>query len=181
MKILKAILLIMLSASIIGILSIITFNIYNKKLEQKEDNKIVSKLEKLMPQNTLAVMENNENSILVVDSFSYIGILEIPSLDLKLPVLKEKAQNRKYTLYAYKNSSEKLILLSDNDYGLKKYFIKLREYDEIYFKNVRGQKKKYILTSVTNQNEEIDNLTENIIIKLTKYNSYLVLKGITEE
>lgn len=181
MKILKIILLIMLVISIIGMLTIIVLYIYNGKVEQKKDNEVVTKLEELIPENSLEVIDDNGNSTLEIDSFSYIGILEIPSLNLKLPILKEENENRKFTLYVYKNTLEKLMLSSNNDYGLKKYLINLKEYDEIYFKNVRGQTKKYILTSVTNQNEELDSFNEDIIIKLTKYNSCLVLKGISEE
>lgn len=77
--------------------------------------------------------------------------------------------------------ANKIVIIANNDYGRIDILKMLREYDSISFKNMRGFEKQYIITSVTTENEQVNNFDEDIIIKIKDYDSYLTIKGIIKQ
>lgn len=180
MKLAKIAFVIILVISIIVILLTCIYEDYNAK---EHEERIIDILEEVIPQEFLGSVETNENPSYEIDSFSYVGMLWIPKIDAKYPVLKEENEEKKFTfsMYTINNVDDKIILVANDDYGRIQGLKILKEYDTIYFKNMRGLKQEYIVTSITNKNEQIDNLEEDLVIKIKNYNSYLTIKGVLKK
>lgn len=177
MKLAKKAFVIILVISIIIILFACIYEDYNAKEHEK---RIINILEEVIPEEFLGSVEENENPSYEIDSFSYVGMLWIPKIEAKYPILKEENEEKKFTfsMYTVNNIDDKIILVANDDYGRMQGLKMLQEYDTIYFKNMRGLEEEYIVTSITNKNEQIDNLEENLVIKIKNYNSYLTIKGV---
>lgn len=180
MKLAKIIFFVILVLSITIVLSACVYEDYNAKNHEAE---VIDILESVIPEEFLGSVETNENPSYEIDSFSYVGMLRIPKLDAKYPVLKEESKEKKFTfsMYTVDNIDNQIILVANDDYGRLEGLKMLKEYDTIYFKNMRGLENQYTITSITNANEEINNFEENIVIKIKKYKSYLTIKGVIKQ
>lgn len=183
MKIIKKILLIILIISIIIVCYLTYKNITKIKNQPKINEKIIQELERLIPDEYLEPLgESDEMSTLEIESTSYIGIIDIPSLNLKIPISSSKSSENIFAPVVddENSNSERMVLISNQDYGRIKELIKLKEYDEIIFKDVRGQKYKYLVSSVTNADEIEDGGNDNLILQLKNLTITVTVRGILE-
>lgn len=179
MKLTKIIFTVILIISIVGVLITLIYEVCNAK---KQEQIVANILDNVIPKEFLGVVETSENPAYEINSISYIGIISIPKLDIKYPVLKEENEKKKFTFSMYSlEEANKIVIIANNDYGRIDILKMLREYDSISFKNMRGFEKQYIITSVTTENEQVNNFDEDIIIKIKDYDSYLTIKGIIKQ
>lgn len=180
MRVLKKILLVIVIFSICIIVFLLFRNINMKKVQKDKDNEIISKMENLIPKESLGELEIGEGKpTLEIDSKSYVGMLNIDSLKLKFPVQSIRDLSNDFALYLDDTTTDtKTVIVCEADYGRKKELMKLKEYDEISFITIRGNEYQYTITSITNIDEKIDDSEENLIIKIKDGNFCITIRGV---
>lgn len=119
---------------------------YNKYVDYESkvnEEKIVNELVDKMGESI-----SGDTSDIDVDGEKYIGILEIPKIDVALPVSRDYSfEQMSQSLCRYSGSfEEKNIIICGHNY--KYYLDNLKDVydkDEIYFTDVKGIKTKYVV------------------------------------
>lgn len=93
MKLTKIIFTVILIISIVGVLITLIYEVCNAK---KQEQIVANILDNVIPKEFLGVVETSENPAYEINSISYIGIISIPKLDIKYPVLKEENEKEIY-------------------------------------------------------------------------------------
>lgn len=148
---------------IVSALSLVVYNIYTDKAAEKQSHNIIVTLEeeisKHTPNNTDlydigSVNYDNGDSeagTIVINNNEYIGIIYIPTINIKLPVMKEwNYDNLKISPCRYTgNVSEDNLIIAAHNYS--SHFGQLKNLiydDEIYFIDANGKKYGYIVSSI---------------------------------
>ena len=146
-------------------LSLAVCNIHTDRNAGKYSEKVLQELEAELPElNTATQFEeydlsfNSEAESINIDSKSYIGIIHIPSLDLKLPVLSEwNYDNLKLAPCRYKGTvSDNSLIIAAHNYSSHFGKIKdLNQGNEIYFIDTNGTVHSYTVseTEIINGND----------------------------
>lgn len=128
---------------IIASLGLLSYNKYEDFKSKKNEEKISNELIANIGEN-----QKNDVSEIDIDGEKYIGILEIPKIDVALAVSKDYSFEQMSTsLCRYSGSiEEKNIIICGHNY--KSYLDKLKDVydkDEVYFTDVKGIKTKYVV------------------------------------
>lgn len=137
-------------------LSLASYNIYTDKCAGNYSEDILKELESEIPElersSETGISENNEEqsnlqmSFKEIDNNQYIGIIHIPSLNVKLPVIKQwNYENLKSAPCLYSgNVTDNSMVIAGHNYS--SHFGNLKQLstgDEIYFIDVDGNLYSY--------------------------------------
>ncbi len=143
---------IFMSIGIIFIFISLGFTVFNIALQKKADSLSKNVVETLktnvIPSESLDTFEDDEQSV-TIDGNIYIGIIDIPSLDISLPVMGEFTyEGLKYSPCRYKGSfDDDNVIISAHNY--KNQFGKLEDItggEIVTFTDVNGNVYKYKTT-----------------------------------
>lgn len=126
---------------------------------KKRSNEVLETMEKEgveiaginLPKDTMKMYSGAEMPKKTIDGKEYIGILEIPSLGLSLPILAQwEEQNAVYAPCRYEGSAyEDNMIIAGHNY--RSHFASLKRLDlgaEIYFIDLDGTRFHYIVNSM---------------------------------
>lgn len=127
-------------------------NYENKKAEEQSDKLVNSLVDMANSQaNTEIDPFDSEMKVVDIDGYGYIGYLEIPELDLNLPVMSEWDYPRlKIAPCRYYGSTktDNLVICAHNFRSHFGYIGKLNVDSTIVFTDMEGTKQMYTVTSV---------------------------------
>lgn len=127
-------------------------NYENKKAEEQSDKLVNSLVDMANSQaNTEVDPFDTEMKVVDIDGYGYIGYLEIPELDLNLPVMSEWDYPRlKIAPCRYYGSTktDNLVICAHNFRSHFGYVGKLNVDSTIIFTDMEGTKQMYTVTSV---------------------------------
>lgn len=157
MKIKRSTILVTLGIiSILAAAALYGYNVYTNVTSEKASKKILEDLKAEISEVNPGISENNEETnesefFLIVDDTKYCGILEIPSINVELPVSKD---------YSYEQMSESLCRYSGNlqdgnmiicGHNYKSFLIDIgnvNEGDSVIFTDCYGNPTEFIVTEV---------------------------------
>lgn len=155
-------------------LSLAVYNIYDDKSAGEYSQKILMELEAELPELNRADEIPNEYSIyeipsdtqtenITIDNNDYIGIIDIPVLNIKLPVMAEwNYDNLKLSPCRYKGSVfDNSLIIAAHNYSSHFGSIKeLNQGNEVYFIDVNGTVHSYTVyeTEIIN-GSDVDSMT----------------------
>lgn len=143
--------------TIIGLLllaaafSLAIYNVWDAHRANKEAQNVLEQLENLIGDGSRDFDPNHEMPSIVIDGNEYIGILEVPSLRLSLPVMKDWSyQKLKISPCRYSGSynTDNLVVAGHN---YARHFSPIKWIDidsDVYFINVEGNVIHYTVTNV---------------------------------
>lgn len=148
---------------------LVLYNIWDAGRAKEASDEIVSKLREIIPDEAPELPEyeasKEEMPVEEIDGYFYIGMLDIPELDLVLPVMAEWDYERlKISPCRYAGSyySENMVICAHN---YSKHFSPIKWIDigaDIYFTNVEGQTYHYQVSSrETVQPADVEYMIEN--------------------
>lgn len=154
---------------IIGLIFIILsicisgFNIYKNEQARNNSARALEKLKTVIT-NQKDTCDKSHSSLKVeeVNNKKYIGIIEMPSLDLYLPVLNEwtKANGDIAPCYYGGNISDNLIICAHNSNAHFGKIVDLHQNDEVNFIDISGNKYTYIVMDIYKINpDDIETVT----------------------
>ncbi|MEE0059641.1 MAG: sortase [Acutalibacteraceae bacterium] len=170
MKSKKGIIFIMIGLLLMVVaLSLVFYNFWDSARAEKVSLKTVTEIEKIIPDtpdNLISPEEypDMQMPITKIDGYDYIGILEIPELNIKLPVMKDwdyyKLNISPCCYYgsAYKNN---MVIAAHNYYSHFAGLGQLSVGSEIIFTDISGNKFNYnVIWTEIIQPEQIDQMIE---------------------
>lgn len=130
-------------------LSLASYNIYSDKSAGNYSEKVLKSIEAEIPQlqteysnlNSDRIIEERKIESIKIENNDYIGIIHIPSLNLKLPVMSEFSyENLKLSPCRYKGDiNDNSIIIAAHNYSSHFGNIKdLTQGDKVYFIDVNG-------------------------------------------
>ncbi|MGN1481857.1 sortase [Porcipelethomonas sp.] len=142
-------------------LSLVFYNIHTDKSAEDYSLKILEELEHQIPElenpfdeiNSVdnQLVPDKDMKLLTADGHNYIGILHIPSLDIKLPVMnKWDYDNLKLAPCRYSgNINENSMIIAGHNYSSHFGKLKqLKENDDIYFIDANGNVYAYKVSEI---------------------------------
>ena len=152
-KILKVILIIVVIA-IIGIIAITGYKMYNAYYINTGALETVKKFEDI-------IKNNSTEEIIKYKEFSVVGIIEIPDIDLKYPILESNNKDALkispvllYTAQGLNNDGNSVITgYNKKDNTIFSNLNKLTNKDDIYITDHTGKKQKYEIYNVSTVQE----------------------------
>ncbi len=159
---------------ILGAAGLTGYNILDSRRAEDASNRIVTALsEQMNPETELYDMQQDgvddlshpDMPVMELDGYAYIGLLIIPSLDLKLPVMDRWDEERlRISSCVYEGSylSNDLVICAHNYIGM---FSDVRWIDigaDVYILTVDGDYLHYIVTNLENlAATQVQDMTQN--------------------
>lgn len=144
---------------------LVLYNIWDANRAKKASDQIVKNLEDGIPDNQQDFPYDGEMPTIEIDGYSYIGILDIPDLDLHLPVMADWDYKRlKISPCRYSGSyfMDDMVICAHN---YAKHFSPIKWIDigsEVYFTNVNGQVYHYQVSNrETIQPTAVEDMIDN--------------------
>ena len=135
----KALILIVLGITLISIaLGLVIYNNYVDERAGKKSQEILEVIE--------SSIENNEESTIMVDGDEYFGIIEIPAINLKLPIMNDwNDEHLKISPCIYYGSIETddLVICAHSYKSLFRYIKNLNQGDNVVITDMNGNKYLY--------------------------------------
>lgn len=143
---------------IIAALSLVVYNIYTDNAAEKKSHEILMILEEEISERSqdsefsiINKEDTEEKESILINNDEYIGIIHIPAINIKLPVMKEwNYDNLKVSPCRYTGgvTTDDLIIAAHN---YSAHFGQLKNLiydDEIYFIDVNGKRYNYVVSSI---------------------------------
>ncbi len=154
---------------IVAALILVLYNLWDGKRAQEASDGIVAQLDKAIPDGEPGLpvygVSGEELSAIEIDGYNYIGILEIPSLSLRLPVMENWDYERlKISSCRYSGSycTEDMVICAHNyakHFGSIKW---MNMGDDVYFVTVEGKVYHYQVNNMeTIEPSEIGEMIDN--------------------
>ncbi len=136
---------------------LINTRVEDKKLLEDKQEKLEVVLEEMSK-----VKNQEEIKPIIVDDLKYVGVLEIPSINLKLPVLDSCTKenlNKGICLY---QQADTIIIGGHNSRNFFNKIYKLEPGDKAYYYNTNSIKREFkMVNSEKIKENEIEKLTNN--------------------
>ncbi len=135
----KALILIISGLILISIaISLIIYNDYIDKRAGQKSEEIVEQIE--------AALESNEDNTILIEGNEYFGIIEIPVIDIKLPIMNDwNDEHLKISPCIYYGSIETndLVICAHSYKSLFRYIKNLNQGDNVIITDMNGNKYIY--------------------------------------
>lgn len=135
----------LVTTGILLILASISLKIYNLYDDYKSHGNSEIVLQKIEEN----ISNDNNESVITIDGRKYCGILEIPKIELELPVAFEySSEQLKYSLCMYSGNLEEgsMVICGHNNSSFLGKLDELYEGENLYFIDLVGQRHEYVIS-----------------------------------